>query len=551
MNKNGLFAHLRNDLPASVVVFLVALPLCLGIALASGAPPITGLIAGIIGGIIVGSLSGSHVGVSGPAAGLAVIVLDAISDLGFELFLCAVVLAGLIQVAMGLARAGVLAYYFPSSVIKGMLAGIGVIIFLKQIPHAVGYNKDYEGSVQFSQPGDENTLSAFSAMMDYVNPGSILITIVALGLLLLWERPRIKQSRLGLVPGPLLAVVVGVLMALLFRGLDPLRLGSSFYVDLPIITFSNFGDVLRSPDFSGLTQLEIWKTAGVIAIVASLETLLCVEATDKMDPQKRVTPTNRELFAQGAGNTVSGLIGGLPITQVIVRSSANIQSGGKTKVSAVTHGFLLLFALLLIPEMLRLIPLASLAAVLFMVGYKLARPALFAEMWKKGKYQFVPFVATIVGVVFTDLLTGVMIGLAIGIFSILYNNYRVPFHFDPEKYEDGEPIRVQLSEDVSFLNKASIQRTLTSLPEGAHVIIDATNTVDLDPDVEEIIRDAATAAPRHGATIELVGMDPGSPKSRPGTASTIRRHVEGLRQAQLKSEQSSNPGASSPGAAGN
>lgn len=544
MKKNGIFSHLRHDLPASVVVFLVALPLCLGIALASGAPPLSGVIAGIVGGIVVASISGSALGVSGPAAGLAVIVLDAISDLGsLEVFLCAVVLAGLLQVGMGLARAGVLAYYFPSSVIKGMLAGIGIIIFFKQIPHAFGYNRDYEGSVSFSQPDGENTFSAIGEMLDYINPGSILITAVGLTFLLLWERPAIKKSPVGIVPGPLLCVLAGVLMALGFRNVDALRLHADFYVDLPIISFQNFDTVLTFPDFSSLTRPEVWSTAVVIAIVASLETLLCVEATDKMDPQKRVTPTNRELFAQGAGNTLSGLIGGLPITQVIVRSSANIQSGGRTKLSAIIHGFMLLFTLLLIPNLLRLIPLASLAAVLFVVGYKLAKPALFINMWRGGAYQFVPFMATVLGVVFTDLLTGVMIGMAIGIFAILYNNYKIPFRFDPDDYVEGEPIRIELSEDVSFLNKASIQRTLSNLPEGAHVVIDATRNVGMDPDVEEIIRDAATRAPREGLTIELIGMDGEGPKSMRGTATMFNRHVEGIREARLHSDRPPPPEA--------
>lgn len=523
--KSGLFDNLRNDLPASVVVFLVALPLCLGIALASGAPPIAGVIAGIVGGIIVASISGSPLGVSGPAAGLAVIVFDAIQELGaFELFLCAVVLSGLFQIGMGLGRAGVLAYYFPSSVIKGMLSGIGIIIFLKQIPHAVGYNDDFEGDLSFAQRDNENTFSALGTMLDYVSPASIVITIVALGLLLVWEKPSVRESRFGIVPGPLLAVIAGVLLALGFQQVSSFRLGKNFYVDLPIVTLDNIDDIVRLPDFGGLTSPAVWKTAIVIAIVASLETLLCVEATDRLDPRKRVTPTNRELFAQGTGNTISGLLGGLPITQVIVRSSANIQSGGKTKLSAIMHGFMLLFALLLMPNLLRLIPLASLAAILFVVGYKLAKPKLFVEMWRKGSYQFVPFAATVAGVVVTDLLTGVLIGMGIGIFSILYNNYRIPFRFDPESYVEGEPVHITLSEDVSFLNKASIQRTLNTLPEGAHVVIDASRSVGLDPDVEEIIRDAATRAPRDGITIELVGMDPAERKAV-GTASMLRRQL--------------------------
>lgn len=526
MPSRPFFAHLKNDLPASLVVFLVALPLCLGIALASGAPPISGVIAGIVGGILVGAVSGSHLGVSGPAAGLAVIVLNSISDLkSFELFLCAVILTGVFQIVLGVIRAGVLAYYFPSNVIKGMLAGIGLIIILKQIPHAIGYNHDYEGSMFFDQPEHENTISAFSTMLGYVNVGSILIAALALGVLILWEKPFIKRTFLGAIPGPLLAVMMGIGLGLAFQGSAMLALGSDFFVSLPDIDFTQLSATLQTPDWSGFTHPSVWKVAMVMCIVASLETLLCVEATDKLDPERRVTPTNRELVAQGLGNAVAGLIGGLPITQVIVRSSANLQSGGKTKISAIFHGFWLLASLLLIPGLLRMIPLASLAAVLLVVGYKLAKPELFVSMWKKGVYQFVPFTATVLGVVFTDLLTGVMIGMGIGIVAILYSNYRIPFHFDEERYKVGEPVRIELSEDVSFLNKASVRRTLENLPRGAHVVIDATSNVRLDPDVEEILHDAKVRAPARGVRLEFVGLDGQSKTRRPGTVTMVHRQV--------------------------
>ncbi len=519
------FYHLRADFPASIVVFLVALPLCLGIALASGAPPIAGVIAGVIGGVVVGALSQSQVGVSGPAAGLAVIVLTAISDLqSFELFLCAVVLAGVFQIGLGIARAGVLAYYFPSNVIKGMLAGIGILIVLTQIQNAFGYQGGEQGGAFFEQLKNAGVGSAFTSVLGSVNLGSIVITAVSLALLILWEKPFIKKTTLALVPGPLLAVGTGVLLGVVFQGFEPLSLAQGALVSLPDIDLTNLGAVLQTPAWDGFLQPEVWKIGVVMCIVASLETLLCVEATDKLDPQRRVTPTNRELFAQGVGNVASGLIGGLPITQVIVRSSANIQSGGKTKLSAIIHGFLLLGSLLLVPSLLRLIPLASLAAVLFVVGYKLAKPDLFVAMWRKGRYQFIPFAATVAGVVFTDLLTGVMIGMAIGIFTILYTNYRVPFHFDPDKYLPGEPIRIELSEDVSFLNKASVRRTLEDLPEGAHVVIDATASVRLDPDVEEIIVDAAIRAPLRGVKVELVGFQ-SQAKRRPATASIVHEQV--------------------------
>lgn len=511
------FAHLKNDLPAALVVFLVALPLCLGIALASGAPPISGVLAGVIGGVLVGGISGSPLGVSGPAAGLAVIVLTAIQSLGsYELFLTSVLLAGVLQLALGLLRAGVLAYYFPSAVINGMLAGIGLIIILKQIPHAVGYNRDFEGDEAFFQPDHENSLSALSSMLDFLSLGSVVIAAACITVMLLWDTPRIKNSRFGAVPGPLLAVVLGIALGRAFDGSATLGLGESFYVSLPDITLSNLAGTLRTPDFRGLLLPTVWETAAVMAIVASLETLLCVEATDKLDPERRVTPTNRELFAQGAGNVVSGLVGGLPITQVIVRSSANIQSGGRTKLAAILHGALLLLSLLLIPGLLRLIPLASLAAILLLVGYKLANPELFTRMWRKGFYQNFPFLVTVAGVVFTDLLTGVLIGMGVGVFSILYNNYRVPFHFDLGSWVPGAPVRIRLSEDVSFLNKASIQRTLAELPSGAHVILDASATMGLDPDVKEIIVDAAHRAPREGVTLELVGFEPEERRARTG-----------------------------------
>ena len=507
MKDKGLFSYWKLDLQASVVVFLVALPLCLGIALASGADPITGLISGVIGGIVVGYASGSSLGVSGPAAGLAVIVLTAISSLGsYELFLCAVIIAGLIQALLGLAKAGVLAYYFPSSVIKGMLAGIGIIIILKQIPHALGYNKDYEGDLDFVQPDDQNTFSEIFNVMNFVEYGSIIIAFVALALLLLWEQPFIKRSKLNVLPGPLLAVLSGIILGFLFKG-SSIELGTGFFVALPDIQLSTITDILPSPDLNGFTSLAVWKVGFTIAVVASIETLLSVEAADKMDPKKRVTPADRELLAQGLGNFVSGFVGGLPVTQVIVRSSANVQSGARTKLSTIFHGVLILLSVFLFPNVLRAIPLASLAAVLVMVGYKLAKPILFKEMWLAGNYQFIPFLVTIIGVVFTDLLTGVMIGMAVGIFYILYNNFKLPYRLDMTTMKPGVPTRFELSEDVSFLNKAAILQTLNNLPDGAHVIIDASRTIGLDPDVIEIIQDQSIRAKEHDTIIELVGLD--------------------------------------------
>lgn len=489
--KQGFFANLRYDLPASIVVFLVALPLCLGIALASGAPLFSGLIAGIVGGTVVALLSGSPLGVSGPAAGLAVIVLGAIQELGFEAFLLAVVIGGVIQIGLGLLKAGVIGYYFPSSVIKGMLSGIGIIIFLKQIPHALGYDKDPEGDWEFFQVDGQNTFSELLNMLDYISPGAVIISVISLAILILWEQKFMSRlSFTKLIQGPLVVVLVGVGLNLLFQGMSGYSLRPDQMVTIPVPeSISGFFGQFSFPDFSQITNTHIYITAITLAVVASLETLLCVEATDKLDPQKRITPTNRELLAQGTGNMLSGLIGGLPVTQVIVRSSANIQSGGRTKASAFFHGILLLVCVMSIPNLLNLIPLSSLAAILFLVGYKLAKPSLFKEMYQKGRGQFIPFIVTIVGIVFTDLLIGIGLGLSVGIIQILWNNFKVPYHFNPEDYQPGKPILIELSEDVSFLNKASIQRTLDQLPDDSEVIIDGARAKRIHPDIIEILED--------------------------------------------------------------
>ncbi|MCB0769964.1 MAG: SulP family inorganic anion transporter [Flavobacteriales bacterium] len=505
MSNRSLFSHWRQDLPASFVVFLVAVPLCLGIALASGAPPVAGLIAGVIGGIAVGFASGSAVGVSGPAAGLAALVAVAIVELGsYEAFLAAVVLAGVIQVVLGFLGAGVIAYYFPNSVIKGMLAGIGIIIFLKQIPHAFGYDKDFEGDLAFIQPDHENTFSELMHMVGYITPGAIMITAVCLAILLVWETPMIRRSRsLSLVPGPLLAVIAGIVLGVFQSGFGDHGVASEHFVDLPDL--SKGLDAFSFPDHRALLNWRVWLTAGTIALVASLETLLCVEATDKLDPEKHITPTDRELRAQGLGNALSGLFGGLPVTQVIVRSSANLQSGVKSKLSAILHGVWILLCVILIPGIMELIPLASLAAILFVVGYKLAKPALFKEMWSKGWRQFVPFMITILGVVFIDLLKGVMLGMVVGIIMILRNNFLTPFSVKDQDGKSGGPVKMELGQAVTFFNKASIQKTLASLPSGTHVIVDASKTVDLDPDVLEIIQEEMIRAKDQGIKIELIG----------------------------------------------
>ncbi len=508
-NQNYL-ATLKSDIPAAVVVFFVALPLCLGIALASGAPLISGVIAGIVGGIVVGSLSGSPLGVSGPAAGLAVIVLTAIQDLGaFDIFLVAVILAGIIQVILGFLRAGAVGYYFPSSVITGMLAGIGIIIFLKQVPHAVGYDRDPEGDFSFKQLDGETTFSELLQALDWLSTGPIIIAVVSLMILLLWERPWFKNHKaLSLVPGPLVAVVAGIGMHLAFRSSETLELSSAQHVSLPSPTgLSELADLFTFPDFSALGMSAVYSTAVLIAVVGSLETLLCVEATDKLDPEKRVTPTNRELKAQGAGNIVSGLIGGLPITQVIVRSSANIQAGGKSKASAVIHGVLLMVSVVALSSVMNLIPLATLAAILLIVGYKLAKPALFKKMYREGLGQFIPFAATIAGIVLTDLLIGVGIGLAIAIVGLLKENYQIPHQVERDQQECGEMVRIVLAQHVSFLNKASLLKSLDSIPAESQVEIDGTSAVYVHADVVEIISNFAIAAKAKNIDLTICGLD--------------------------------------------
>ncbi len=476
--------NLKKDIPSSLVVFLVALPLCLGIALASGAPLFAGVLTGIIGGIVVGILSGSELSVAGPAAGLTVIVLNAITGLGsYETFLLSLLIAGVFQMLLGLVKAGTIANYFPSAVIEGMLAAIGIILIMKQLPHAVGYDADFEGDEGFSQVDTDNTFSGILSALSRINYGAVIITVVSLLLMIYW--PRFKK--LAIVPAPLLVVLTGVALSLVFAG-SSFALQDKQFVHIPVVNNTHeFFSLFKSPDFGSIGNKQVWITAFTIAIVASLETLLSLEAVDKIDPIKRVSPTNRELLAQGAANVVSGLLGGLPMTAVIVRSSANVNAGARTKMSTVLHGTLLLLSMLFIPSLINYIPLSCLAAILLVIGYKLARIALFKHMWHQGLNQFVPFVITLVAVVLTDLLIGVGIGMLVGIFYILRTNLRNPYFYHIEKEGDKKTIRIVLSEEVSFLNKAAIQFTLTHLPKGSSVIIDGSNARYIDPDVLEII----------------------------------------------------------------
>lgn len=508
--KNFL-SHIRSDLSSGLVVFLIALPLCLGIALASGAPLFSGLIAGIVGGIVVGSLSGSKLSVSGPAAGLTVIVLGAIKSLGsYEGFLLAVVIAGMLQLLFGYIRAGIVSHYFPSAVIKGMLSAIGIILILKQIPHAFGYDAGYEGDFDFFQPDGENTFSEIANATNLFEPGAILIFAVSMAILLVWEVPKLKsQTIFRIIPGGLMVVVAGMLINELFAAASPgLHLKSSHLVFIGEKGgLDAFFGQLAFPDFSFFTNPQVYVVAITIAIVASLETLLCIEAVDKLDPEKNITPTNRELRAQGVGNIVSGLIGGLPLTSVIVRSSANLDAGAKSKMSAIIHGLFLFTSVVFISGLINKIPLASLAAILIVVGYKLAKIDLFRRMYSLGQDQFLPFIVTILAILFTDLLKGIGIGMAVSIFYILKNNYQYPFFYRKEKTPNGDRIRIDLSEEVTFLNKGSILLLLRGVSEGSEVIIDGTGTKNIDHDVKEVIQNFIASSAHKNIKVELKGME--------------------------------------------
>ncbi len=497
--------YLADDLKAGVVVFLVALPLCLGIALASGAPLFSGLISGIVGGLVVTVFSGSRLGVSGPAAGLAVMVAVGIESMGLKAYLLAVVFCGIVQVCAGFLKAGVIAHYFPSSVIKGMLAGIGVILILKQIPHALGYDASWEGELSFFQSDGHNTFSEIGYALKAFSPGAILVTVLSLGVLILWERPLVKQSRIAkAIPAPLLVVVLGVVFNALYRSFAPdLEISREHLVTVPVSSSpQEFLSHFTLPDFSRLTDVKVYTTGLTLALIASIETLLSVEATDKLDPEKRVTPTNKELKAQGLGNIVSGMIGGIPLTQVIVRSSANIDAGAHTRTSSFVHGILLLVSVATVPHILNEIPLACLAAILLVIGYKLARVSLFKQMWKEGFWQFLPFVVTVVGLVLTDLLTGILLGMVVAFFEILIYNYQMNFY--REETSKGQ-FTIRLTEHMTFLNKAALKRLLREVPPGSTLTIDMTGTRILDHDVSEVIEEFATHAEADEITLEILG----------------------------------------------
>ena len=503
------FSHFKQDAPASVVVFLVALPLCLGIAVACGAPPLAGLVSGIVGGVVVAWASGSAVAVSGPAAGLITIVLAAISGLGYEGFLLAVVLSGVIQIVLGLLRAGLVAYYFPSSVIKGMLAAIGIILILKQIPHAFGYDEDFEGDLTLYWNGELGAWHEISFAFEHMNIGAVVIAALGLAILITWERVDFLK-KLKWLPAPLAVVLLGVAVngALALFAPD-LALSGAHLVSLPDGGLADLASQMRFPNFARVGEVDIWRTGFVIAAVASVETLLCLEAVDKLDPLKRSSPTNRELLAQGVGNIVAGSLGGLPITAVIVRGSANIQSGGVTKMSSFLHGVLLLLAVVLLPWAMNLIPLAALAAVLLYIGYKLARIEVFKKIFRQEMGQWAPFMTTIIAVVATDLLTGVGIGLGLAVFFILRSNLQTPYFIhETESHEENtqQHIRIELSENVSFLNKASVNRVLHKLPNDAVVEIDGRNSQYVHTDVVELIREFEETAATRGISVKIRGI---------------------------------------------
>ncbi len=495
----NLFKTWKQDIPAGLVVFLVAVPLCLGIALASGANPFAGLIAGIMGGLVVGAISGSSIGVSGPAAGLVTIVAPAILDLGsFSIFLSAVVIAGVLQIIFGIVKAGYLSYYFPNVVVKGMLVAIGLQIIFKQWPHALGYDKDYEGDESFLQADGENTFSELYHSLGYVTPSALIVCVVSILILILWDKKMIQKTFLKFVPGPLIVVLIGIIATVSLDGSN-WAIEVQHRVDLgiagkPIKEFFTF------PDFTHLADTRIYVIAFTIAVVASLESLLSVDASDKLDPKKRVTPVNRELIAQGIGNVLSGAIGGLPVTQVVVRTSANVNSGGTNKLATITHGSLIVLSVMLVPFLFGYIPYASLAAILIMVGFKLAKPSVFKTVYKQGWLQFIPFIVTIGCIIFTNLLVGVLCGLIVSFLVILYHNFKLSHYLE----KDGENYNIRLTEHMTFLNKASLLKTLTNIPNNVKVTIDQRDVKHLAHDIMESIEDFKIRAKDKNIEIEIL-----------------------------------------------
>ncbi len=501
-------SNLAKDLPAGLVVFLVALPLCLGISLASNAPLAAGIIAGIVGGLVVGALSGSSTSVTGPAAGLTAVVATQIAELGsFQAFLVAVIVAGALQIVFGLLKGGFLSSFFPSSVVKGLLAAIGIIIILKQLPHLVGYDADPVGDTDFCQADQKNTFTGISAAFRMFLPGAAAIGLLSVGLLIFWGKvPWLQKSP---VPGPLVAVLFGTGANLLLIQMGhPWAIAPTHLVQVPVAEgASGFLQLFSFPDFTALAKPAVYGAAVTLAVIASLETLLTIEAVDKIDPQQRKSPSNRELLAQGAGNIVSGFLGGLPITSVIVRSGANLNAGAQTKISTIFHGVLLLGCVALLPRWLNQIPLCALAAILIVTGYKLASPKVIKQMWDEGKYQFLPFAITVIAIVVTNLLTGILIGLGVSLLFILYSNFRRPIHQVLEKHLSGNIMRIELAPQVSFFNRAALQKALFDVPAGGTILIDARNSDYIDPDILDLLADFKNVtAKAHGLEFKTMGL---------------------------------------------
>ncbi|MDP1800964.1 MAG: SulP family inorganic anion transporter [Bacteroidota bacterium] len=496
-----------SDLKAGVVVFLVALPLCLGIAMACNVPLFSGIIAGVIGGIIVTTISGSKYSVSGPAAGLTAIVISAIATLGsYEIFLAAVVFAGVFQILMGLLKAGGIGNYIPNAVIKGMLAGIGIILIIKQLPHLFGYDKDPEGDMEFFQLDGENSFTELVNMINFITPGSLVIGIISFVILFICGKSFYKDNKIfSNMPAPLLVVIVGILLTIAFRSSAFLQINSQHLVNLPII--SNFEDLrvnLAFPDFSFMGNVKFWTVALTIGLVASIETLLNIEATDKLDPDKNESNSNRELFAQGTGNIIVGLIGGLPITSVIVRSSANINSGAKTKLSIIIHAVLLLVSVIAFPGILSLIPNSALAAILIATGFKLTKVPIFKEQFKYGIEQFLPFVITIVVMLLSDLLKGVGAGIAVSVFFIIRDNIKFSFETSSDTIDGKLYYLLKLPQHVTFFNKGYLIRFFDKVRSDSKVIIDGSINKKINRDAKDVISDFIYIAKHKNIEVELI-----------------------------------------------
>lgn len=496
--------HFKNDAPASLVVFLVALPLCLGIALASGAPLFSGLISGLVGGLLVSMLSGSQLCVSGPAAGLTVIVFVAIEKLGsFQGLLVAVVLAGIIQLILGFLRAGIIGAFFPSAVIEGMLAAIGLLLIMKQLPHATGYDDSFEGDEGYMRETAESSMFEFLQAFEGVTLGAVIISSVALLIIILWGFLK-NHPYLKFIPAPLIAVIWGVGFNNWAMAFAPeYAVNAKHLVSLPVLNHPfELVDNFIFPDWSYLANPQTYVVAATIAIIASLETLLSLEATDKLDPLKRIAPTNRELKAQGVGNIVSGLLGGLPMTAVIVRSAANINAGGQTRISCFLHGLWLLISVLFCASILNTIPLACLAAILLHTGFKLAKPSIFIHFYKQGMSQFLPFVITIAAILATDLLKGMAIGMAVGLFFVIKAN----FHAAISMKQDGNHYLIQFHKDVSFLNKALLRKMILSIEENSFVTVDASGTQFVDHDILEVVENFLDSATDDNIKVQLINF---------------------------------------------